>query len=215
MTTVLCVLKAGGEYLPKHAARLYDQFLRHAPPEVRFLCLTDLVPELDKLNVPAAPLTHGWPGWWSKVETLAAPGPCLYLDLDTSIVGDIEPLLAVARDAPLCMCRSFWVEDPGAVNSSVMAWSGDVSWLYRRFAEAPEEHMSLYKARDRWGDQVWLHDNLGLEPWLWQDELPGQVLSFKRDVLRGADCGNVRVIVSHGLPRPWQAGGADEWMKVS
>ena len=92
------------------------------------------------------------------------------------------------------MCRSFWVEDPGAVNSSVMAWSGDVSWLYRRFAEAPEEHMRLYKARDRWGDQMWINDNLGLEPWLFQDELPGQILSFKRDVLRGADCGNVRVI---------------------
>ena len=176
MTVVLCVLKSGGEYKPEHAARLYDQFLEHAPPEVGFLCLTDLVPELERLHVPATPLTHGWPGWWSKCEALAAPGPALYLDLDVSIVGDLEPLLAVARQAPFCMCKSFWVEDPGAVNSSVMAWSGDVSWLYRRFAEAPEEHMRLYKARDRWGDQVWIHDNLGQEPWLFQDELPGQIL---------------------------------------
>ena len=66
------------------------------------------------------------------------------------------------------------------------------------------------------GDQAFMKDHWPDGPgsiWLWQDELPGQILSFKRDVLRGADCGNVRVIASHGKPRPWESGGADEWLR--
>ena len=147
---VLCVLKSGGEYKPAHAARLYDQFLKHAPPEVGFLCLSDLLPELERLHVPATHLVHGWPGWWSKCEALAASGPALYLDLDVSIVGDLEPLLAVACVAPFCMCRGWWGDqDPNPWNSSVLGWAGDAGAIYHEFLKAPQAHMSAYGGRDR------------------------------------------------------------------
>jgi hypothetical protein len=213
LTTVLCVLKAGGEYRSKHAGRLYDQFLRHAPVDCDFVCLTDMVREVEELNVPAAPLTHGWPGWWSKLEIFAMPGPCLYCDLDVSIVGDLAPLLAVARDTTLCVCQSFWV--PGEhhkINSSVMAWSGDVSHVYESFAAAPQAHMDVYKQREKWGDQAFIADFSG--GWeTWQDRCPGMVMSFKRGVLMGEDWTDARVVVSHGRPRPWEAGGADMQLK--
>ena len=216
--TVLCVLKSGGEYLPKHAARLYDQFLRHAPSEASFLCITDWADAVADLNVPASPLRQVWPGWWSKICAFEVHGPVLYLDLDTSIVGDLEPLLAVARDAPLCMCRGFWGDqDPNPWNSSVMGWAGDAGVIYREFGKSPKAHMSAYGGKDKWGDQAFIKDHWpgGADSiWLWQDELPGQILSFKRDVLRGADYGNARVIVSHGQPRPWGQGGADAWLRM-
>jgi hypothetical protein len=215
--TVLCVLKGGGEYRPKHAARLFDQFLQHAPVDCEFLCLTDQLREVEALNVPAVPLTAGWPGWWSKIEALATPGPCLYLDLDVSIVGDLGPLLAVAREEPLCMCRGFWgLEDPNPWNSSVVGWSGDAAAVYREFAKAPQAHMSVYAAKERWGDQAFIKDHWpggAKSICLWQERLPGMVLSFKRDILRGAEWRDVRVVVSHGKPRPWDDGGADWWLK--
>lgn len=218
MVSVLCVLKSGGDYKPAHAARLYDQFLQHAPVDgCDFACLTDLVPEVSDLNVPAVPLTAGWPGWWSKIEALAAPGPALYLDLDTSIVGDLSPLIEVAKIAPLCMCRGFWGnDDPNPWNSSVIGWAGDAASIYREFAKAPKAHMSAYGNRDKWGDQAFIKDHWpggAGSIWLWQDKLPGMVLSFKRDVLRGADWRDVRVVVSHGKPRPWDRDGADAWLK--
>ena len=106
------------------------------------------------------PPAHGWPGWWSKCEALAAPGPALYLDLDVSIVGDLEPLLAVARVAPFCMCRGWWGDqDPNPWNSSVVGWAGDAGAVYHEFLKAPQAHMSAYRGRDRWGDQAFMKDH--------------------------------------------------------
>nr|WP_145924153.1 hypothetical protein [Halomonas elongata] len=43
------------------------------------------------------PLAHGWPGWWSKLELFRPHGgDLLYLDLDTVVRGDLQPLI----DAP-------------------------------------------------------------------------------------------------------------------
>ena len=211
--TMLCVLKSGGEYRPKHAARLYDQFLRHAPPEVGFLCLTDLAEEVAALNVPAAALHHDWPGWWSKLEVLATPGPGLYLDLDVNIIRDLAPLLEAATQHPFVMASGFWADaDPNLVNSSVMAWRGDASALYRLFAATTQMYMEAYKSRTRWGDQAFIRDHWQGEMAFWQDILPGMVLSYKRDVRRGADWSDARVVSSHGRPRPWENGGADDWL---
>jgi hypothetical protein len=212
LTTVLCVLKSGGDYEPAHAARLFDQFLEHAPMGCEFLCLTDMLPELDRLHVPATSLVHGWPGWWSKIEAFASPGPCLYLDLDTSIVGDLGPLLEVAQREAFVVCGNFWVQDPHKINSSVMAWKGDASQIYQKFAEAPDAHMDVYRTREKWGDQAFISDFAGIYG-TWQALTPGAVVSYKRGVLQGENLAGMIVCVSHGLPKPWSAGGADEWLK--
>ena len=90
-TTVVCVLKVGGEYDTGHVARLAHQVREHSPPGTPFVCLTDDT----MLGADfARPLQHTWPGWWSKLEIYRIPGPCLYLDLDVTVVGEI---VAVAR----------------------------------------------------------------------------------------------------------------------
>lgn len=212
MTQVLCVLRSGGDFGPEHVDRLYRQVMAHAPAHAVFSCLTDV-----NLNgaFHVRRLGHDWPGWWAKMEALAVPGPCLYLDLDVSVVGDLWPLLDATARHDLIMCRDFWGCAPSQVNSSIMGWRGDVSGLYREFADAPAAHMSIYGTRERWGDQAFVRDTYAGEPALWQDALPGTVLSFKRGVLMGENATNARVIVSHGKPRPWADGGADGWVAVN
>lgn len=209
-TTVLCVLRLGGGFDHGHVARLRHQVRRHAPRSP-FVALTD-----SKI-VPAdcaRRLEHGWPGWWSKVEALRVPGPCLYLDLDVSVVGDLGPLLDEAARHDLVMCRGFWGdEDPNPLNSSIMGWRGDAPRrLHDLFLTRPAEFIGRGRARACWGDQGFIAANFEGRIAAWQDLLPGAVVSYKRGALRGERMDDCRVLASHGDPRPWAPGGADEWL---
>ena len=108
--------------------------------DCEFLCLTDMVDGVERLNVPCAALAHDWPGttarlarfdvwpgFWSKIEVYRVSGPCLYLDLDVIIVGDLSPLLEQCRVHELIICADFWIGGPHAVNSSVVGWRGDAA----------------------------------------------------------------------------------------
>jgi alpha-N-acetylglucosamine transferase len=64
---------------------------RNLPVPHRFVCLSNV-------NVPCEriPLTHNWPGWWSKLELFRPgifKGRVLYIDLDSIIIGDLSPLV--------------------------------------------------------------------------------------------------------------------------
>lgn len=213
MTTVLCVLRSGGDFRPHHVRRLADQVERHAPPGIDFLCLTDEVEQVATFEVAVAPLWADWPGWFAKLTAFMLPGPCLYMDLDVNVVGDLAPLLDAAAQHEFVMCRGFWgIDDPGHVNSSVMAWRGDAAYLTSTFAEAPTAHMSVYSGGGKLGDQAFIRDHLSCKPAFWQDLLSGKVASFKRGALIGEDLSDCRVLCSHGVPRPWADGGADDWL---
>ena len=109
---VACVLKSGGEYEVKHVMALRDQILSHSP-DADIVCLSDV--DFTLHFVRRVPLTHGWPGWWSKLE-LFRPGALpvgervLYLDLDTTIVGPIDDLLA--RPEPFLALADFYRRPP-------------------------------------------------------------------------------------------------------
>ena len=216
-TTVICVLRSGGDFDHGHVARLALQVRAHSPEGTPFICLTDQPERVG--HWCAQPLRHGWPGWWSKVEALAVPGPCLYLDLDVSIIGDLGPLLALAGEVDFAMSAGFWgAEDPNPRNSSVMMWRADgPAHLHDLFSAAPEvfmrKHTKMPGARTRWGDQGFIAENYGADIPAIQDLLPGMVASFKRDALRGADLAACRALVSHGRPRPWDGDGADNWLR--
>lgn len=211
MATVVCVLKTGPEFDYGHVARLAYQVREHSPVRTKFICLTD-----DERTLEAdfgVPLKHDWLGWWSKCEVFRLPGPCLYLDLDVSVIGDLAPLLEAAARYDLIMAKGFWgLDDPSHVNSSVMGWRGDVSAIYREFAAASEVFMSIYAEPVRWGDQAYIRDTYAGTITLWQEILPGMVLSYKRDALMGVDMWDCRVLCSHGQPRPWASDGADRWL---
>lgn len=200
---IVTVLRSGGDYRPEHVDRLRVQFAKWAPG-VEFMSLTDV----------DGTLCYDWPGWWCKMVAFApdlATEPFLLVDLDTTIVGPLDDILArreltVLSDFywPEKIQSSFMLVTPEAAARAWAAWIAD-----------PARHMRECVTRARWGDQGFLEGLWGRDVARWQSVLPGQFVSYKADVRRaqgrrergtGGVPDDARVIISHGKPRPWEVG---------
>lgn len=195
MTRIVTVLRLSGAFKPAHVWALAGQ-IGVAAPGARFICLSD------DPSVPGyTPLKHDWPGWWAKMEIFGLKGPCLYMDLDSVVTGDLAPLLAAAGGRSLTVLRDFnWPQRE--VQSSLMAWSGDMSALYHRFAADPGRHMAENASPRWWGDQGFI-ERQAAEPSYWQDIMPGAAVSWKKHCAAGIP-ESARIVCFHGKPRPWE-----------
>jgi hypothetical protein len=202
--TLVTVLKGGGRYDGVWVERLARGARRFAPPFGRVVCLTDLA--LDVEGVETAPLRHGWPAWWSKMEAFRpglGEGTVVLLDLDTVFAGDAgalaEPGLAAMED--------FFHK--GRLSSAILRWPGDdLAFAYRAFAADPERWMRPGSCGEVpnavHGDQVVIDHLLrreGLAPRFVQEAHPG-LLDFYDP--RKAAYGPVVVFI--GESKPDQAG---------
>lgn len=198
MSLIVTVLRSGGDYRPEHAARLHAQ-CRKWGAGADFVCLSDVpVP-----GVPRLPLREDWPGWWAKMEAFGLIGPCLYLDLDTTVRGSLAGLLRLAAEHEFVTLRDF---NPGTreMGSGVMGWRGDLRWVLARFAADPDAHMAANASPRWWGDQGFLERH-GPPRVYWQDLAPGAVVSHKKHCANGVPPG-AKVVAFHGKPRPWEVG---------
>lgn len=198
----VCVLKSGGEYGPEYVYALRNALRRHVYSwnDSRLVVLSDIqVP-----TVRTVPLQAGLPGWWSKVEMFRIMGPVIYLDLDTVIVGSLDPLVKCVRTliGEFVMLKAFNKKEQWA--SGVMAWKGNWSWLYNQFD--PRQIPGL-----KW-DQRYIKKAIiakGISILAVQDSLPG-VYSYKhhcQDKLPK----DASLICFHGKPRPIDVD--HEWCK--
>jgi len=136
----LCVLRAGRKYNAEHVARLQAAVARNCTVPHRFVALSDV-------DVPCERVTfaHDWPTWWSKIE-LFRPGVAdpdglnVYIDLDVLIVGNLDAFVSYPHR--FSMMRDEWY--PKRVNSSVMAWRGDRSFIYETMARHPRRYMTMF-----------------------------------------------------------------------
>lgn len=191
MKTIACVLKTGGQYDWTWVERLARGVRAYMGGPYRFVCLTDDFPHVAE-GVRTIPLRHGWPGWWSKLELFRPglfQGPVLYLDLDSLIVGPLEPLFR----EEFTMVRDFAGGNRGWCNSSVMAWHGDVPGPYEAFTAGADIV--------RGGDQEFIQAHTS--PAVFG---PGLVVSYKIDAMDGPPAG-ASVVCFHGSPKPAEAGG--------
>lgn len=142
-------------------------------------------------------------GWHAKLEVLRPENrdlrPCLCIDLDTFIVGDIGPILGL---------------DPNRF------------WLIRQFLGTKRLGESGLFIAPKDTDHIWnaaeaLHSyERGDGDFLRQfphsfipDEVDG-ILSYKAHHLQDGYPEGTRVIAFHGKPRPAEAGGwAQEWFE--
>ncbi|MDQ0455482.1 hypothetical protein [Rhizobium paknamense] len=205
MVSIFCVLRSGGEYKPDHVQRLKQQVIRHYP-EADFRCLADC--QVD--GVTTLPLLHDGPGWWSKMELFRPDikGDILFMDLDTSIVGDLSDIAAIRE---LTLMRDIY--RPDGLQSSIMVLPEAArAPVWQAWIEQPDHWMRTY---EKGGDQAFLE-----RFWLgnakrFQDLLPGQIVSWKSHVRpaehddetgNGTVPDNARIVIFHGKPRPWDIG---------
>lgn len=197
--TFACVLRSGGEYHAGHVAWLQRQVERHYPHPHRFVCLSDVDVDCERI-----PLEHDWPGWWAKIELFRHDlGRVFYLDLDTVLVGDITPLVDGVHG--FAMLRS--MSRHKCAGSGVMSWTGPRPDLVASFAADPARHMAEFNTPTRWGDQGFIQEHLertGKPITYLQDLMPGAIASPKHDFIDGAPRPGCRIVCFHGKPRPWE-----------
>lgn len=200
MARIITVLKSGGEYRPGHVHRLKSMCDQYAPG-AGFVCLTDM-----DVDCEAIPIEKHWPGWFSKME-LCRPdieGDLLFMDLDTTIIGDISHLLE--NDGPV-MLQDFYY--PDRLASGVMFLPEiDRPAVWHDFASAPEKWM---RAAGKRGDG-WAYEHLLPYAQTFQVLHKGDIVSYKahiraaqgeREHGNGSVPDGAKIVCYHGKPRPW------------
>lgn len=135
------------------------------------------------------------------MEMFKIPGPVLYLDLSNVITGMLGPLLRAAKEYDFIVNR-----DPNGhqrlVQSCVMAWSGDIHYLYEIFHADADRYMTEFSIPRWWGDQGFIEKHARFWQY-WQDIMPNAVASYKKHWLTGK-IKNPVIINYHGKPKPWE-----------
>lgn len=194
---IVTVLRTGAEYKVNHAIALYEQCKKHAPG-VDFICISN------DSSVPGyIEMKHDWPSWWCKMEIYTIQGPVLYMDLDTVVLRDITSILYHVSNHKFISLRDFYPKMNRTVASGVLAWNGDMSYLYHTFAENPEKHMQENSTNRWWGDQGFLERNV-TSPSFWQDLVPGQIVSWKVHCKNNRVPSSAKIVAFHGKPKPWE-----------
>lgn len=188
MVKIICVLRSGGDFTPRHVQVLAGQV-------PGLVCLSDTaVPGVETIQ-----LKHDCPGWWSKLE-LCRPdieGDLLYLDLDTVVPGDFAPLIEAANGKTTMLSDFYWPEHPAS--GFMYIAEKDKSIVWDRWITNPKAHMTRPATRGRIGDQAFFADCW--TPQRWQDIAPGKVVSYKVHCKQGLP-EDAAVVCFHGKPRP-------------
>jgi len=228
MNTIAFVLKSGGDYDVDYVHRLLRMVDLHVSRPHQCVLLTDLTAfALDGIGCHVVDLRHDLPAWWSKLEVFRIMGPVLYLDLDTVLVGSIEPLLAAVHTLAtneIIMLRGF--RDLNFA-SGIMGWNGDFTWLLSGLLDKMRSQRSTFSVLPRGitlelgdkryrGDQNYITEALedaGARIIAVQTVQPG-IISYKHHVLRAGlplpD--DTSIVCFHGTPRPHEVLTQHDWM---
>ena len=238
MITFVCVLKVGGGFSHRsgsslfkqeHAVRLAKMSNEHCPVEHEVICMTDMPRpqtveyiEENESVIKIEPLRLNMPGWWSKLEAYRIPGPAILFDLDTSIVGDLTPLVRVVNRLDpneIILLRPWRVgsaEEQRTWTTGVVAWSGDMTHLYEEIRYAVVTRRAKFTKRTKrmeFGglvfrdDRFWTshmihkHRHVGVAL---QELLPNYLHSYKNDLASGSINPTGSIVCFHGNPRPWE-----------
>lgn len=159
MTTIACVwVKGNVPYGVEYVARLKAMVAKHLTREHRFVCLTDRPWDLP-VDIAAIPIPGVGKmfGWWAKVRLFERglfDGRVVYLDLDTLIVKDLDPIVDFPSSFALVpTAGSFQPKSHHQVvklfNSSVMVWDAGVnSQLFTDWNQRVADRLH--------GDQDWI-----------------------------------------------------------
>lgn len=205
----VCV-KSGTMYGPEYVNILFDMVRRNLPDGYpgMFTCITDDPTGLDPM-IHVEPLPADLEKWWGKLymfrRGLFPEGErCVFLDLDTVIVGRLDALAGYAGQ--FACLRDFYHDRLGP---AVMAWEvGEFAYSIW------DEWVAQGKPRNPMGDLWWLNNlDQGRFPKSidkLQDLFPGDFVSFKRDCRPNFPFG-AKVVCFHGNPRPHEA--RVEWVE--
>lgn len=163
MLNVVCVLRQGGKigYDAEWVSKLQRGVAKHLDIDHRFLCFSDC--DVPCERIPLLPVDLGF---WSKLQ-IFRPGcldsndPCLYIDLDTVICGDLGDIIQQVQAHRFVM----WYEADKRIHSSaLMYWHGDYSHLWELYTTHGYHYWrDRYSKGDLYGDQALISEHVDHE----------------------------------------------------
>jgi hypothetical protein len=191
--TLVLVLKSGGEYAPKHVRWL----ARQVSPDVRVVCLTDNK-YFDEPNIEKIELRYDYPGWWAKLELFRPDlglGDFLYMDLDTRVF----ELPETCGTRPVVLYDAY---GSAIANSGLMYLPQNCRHeIWDEWIKNPSKWMANYRYHGDQGviDHFWRNESR------WQSLFPGEIISYKVDVIaKKLPVSAAKIVYFHGKPRPWE-----------
>jgi len=158
MLNIACVLKTNKDsiYSEEWVDKLFNQVTRHVNIPFKFTCLSNISTKFNTV-----PLVTDSQSFWNKIELFRPnlfEGPVLYFDLDVLICKDITEVINKLQ----VLNKFVMVKEPyqEIVNSSIMYWSGDYSYLYNNYIKDREQICEEYKRVPRYGDQSYISEHV-------------------------------------------------------
>ena len=213
MLSIACVWN-GTKYSADYVEKLRAMVRRNLRTEHRFVCITDrreLPPVLgDMTHVGPCGADTGLPGWWAKMKLLSPDDrdpvdPTIYFDLDTVIVGDLDPLVRAAYEIRgIGICANFtrasghptW---PCAYGSCIMTFAPGWGAKYARiFHDAMDSIMASCPRGDQQAIERIVHAD---DVTILQSVLPNGYILGRRDLNETRPDGT-SIVVFGGSKRP-------------
>jgi hypothetical protein len=160
--------------------RLYKAVKRNLDIDFDFVCFTN---DLNQTNVEyhLEPLTTNSWGWWNKLEqfkTNTLSGPVLSLDIDMVICNNITAVIESLPSDNILMATE---PNDGTLNSSIMYWNNDYSFLFDNFSNnqslVTEKYSGAYGHNGLMGDQGYIVDNTHVTSI--EEHMPEKFISWK------------------------------------
>lgn len=214
MVNLVSVLKAGSIYSPSHVNNLYSMARANITSKFRFYCFTDDNTNELSSEIEIIPLSGLFNGWWAKLEIFQLSGKFIYFDLDTIICNNIDSFIDDLFEKDKCFYGMNDVYYTGLLQSAVMYWSGNYTFLYDQFLKNSDQYINNTKYSADISKRRPYSDQDVIEFLLKSNKKKvnlidrNQLYSFKKDLLFGKnfDRSLHRIIVFHGKPKPWEQG---------
>jgi hypothetical protein len=139
---------------------------------------------------------HKWPSWWCKIELFAPSNfnrfsRIVYFDLDTVILGNIDPLLS--SNEPIVVLKDFYTQQ---MSTGVLAWErGKLDILHEKFLGS-EMEVTLTHV----GDQDWLRDCINVHDVRYIQDIQPGTYSYKVHCSTGHPPLDAKIVCFHGYP---------------
>jgi hypothetical protein len=216
---VIMCMKWGTLYSADYVNVLYNASRRHLKAPFRFVCLTDntdgIVEGVECFPIPDPGLGQsyygrgGWPKLLLHMPNLCGlSGRCLFVDLDSVITGNLEPLLQ--EPGGIVMIREwrrfadYFRKYQVNGQTSIFAWDiGSQAQIYERFMADPAGATAAFRSEQRFVTEhatdirFWRHpDIISFKRHLMAPALLDRFMSVKEPPKE------TRIVAFHGNPRP-------------
>jgi hypothetical protein len=184
--------------------RLYRGLSRNTDEEVELVVVTDYPDAEFDEPVVTAEFQNEERGWACLME-LYRPDlvgdRAVVLGLDTIIVGNLAEVESQTAD----VVAPYDPYHKPELCNAIISLSGKASeelwdkWSSRRTKDLEDPRYRYIGGH--FSEMVWLRQNITPDAW-WSDATPGQIASYKVDLVGGELGERTRVVYFHGFPKP-------------